>query len=317
MSIASRPYHDTHDLHKIQAATANWIASVGFCGYLHVGDLVLRLFNGMRRYDPREIVRLWEDTDGSLLGWGMIYPRWNSYDALLHPAHRGDDLEVQLLAWCEQTAFTWMRREGRFESPISLDVFVEDINRIMVLEQWGYRRGEQHHVIGLRSLDESIPDVSLPQGFTVRPIEGLHEVDKLIEAQNASFGWNWTLEDFLQVMQSPAYEVLEPFVIVAPGGRFTSFCYLMLDKRNKIGMFEDVGTHPDFQRRGLGRALLYAGLKRLKAQGMVTAYMPYNSSLEAASSLYGSVGFRVGFRHIQYIKTSPIGDLANNEVPIG
>jgi len=302
MAIASRPYNNRDDLHKIQAATADWIASAGFCGYLHVGDLALRLFNGMRRYNPHEIVRLWEAEDGSLLGWSIIYPRWNSYDALLHPAHRGDELEGQLLDGCEQAVLAWMQKEDRAESPISLDVFAEDVNRITALEQRGYVRGEQHHVIGVRSLDEPIPDVSLPQGFSVRPVEGLHEADKLIEAQNASFGWSWTLEDYLQVMQSPANELAEPLVIVAPDGRFASFCYLMLDEKNKIGMFEDVGTHPDFQRKGFGRALLYAGLGRLKAQGMVTTYMPYNSSLEAASALYNLVGFRVGYRHIQYTR---------------
>ena len=300
--ITSRPYVSRDDLHKIQAATAEWIASAGFMGYLHVGDIALRLFNGMRRYQPQEIVRLWEDADGSLLGWAMVYPRWNSYEALLHPVWRGGELEIQLLDWCESETFAWMQREGHAHEAISVEVFAEDTARITLLEKCDYVRGEQHHVIGARLLDKPIPAVSPPDGFSIRSMTGLWETDKLIAVQNATFGWAWTPETYRPVMESPAFQAEHQLVVVAPDGRFVAFCYLMLDTRNKIGLFEDVGTHPDFQRRGLGRALLLDGMRRMAAQGMVTAFVPYVLRADAAAALYASVGFQVRYRHFLYTK---------------
>jgi mycothiol synthase len=107
------------------------------------------------------------------------------------------------------------------------------------------------------------------------------------------------------VMQSPAFQFEQQLVVVAPDGRFAAFCYLMLDVKNKIGMFEDVGTHPAFQRRGLGRALLLHGLGRMAARGMQTAFVPYVLRLDAAPALYASVGFQVRYRHFLYTKNSP------------
>jgi GNAT superfamily N-acetyltransferase len=254
----------------------------------------------MRPYQPSEIVRLWEDADDNLLGWVFVYPPWCSFDALLHPAHRGGDLEGDLLDWGEQETAGWMRREGHEDRPIRLEVFEGDTIRLALLKQRGYARVEPDIVIGVRSLNEPIPDATLPDGFSIRLIEDAREADKLVEAMNASFGWSWTAEEFRQVMQSPGYPV--QLVVVAPDGRFASFCYLMLDAVNKIGMFEDVGTHPDFQRKGLGRALLYEGMKRMKVSGMDTPFVPHLASDEAPSRLYTSVGFNVQYTVYHYAR---------------
>ncbi|MEO8611907.1 MAG: GNAT family N-acetyltransferase [Chloroflexota bacterium] len=305
MFFKPRAYAGVDDLRKIQAATASWIASVGFMSYLHVEDIALRLFNGMRRYKPTEIVRLWEDSDSSLLGWAMLYPRWNSYEALLNPAFRGSELESQLLDWCEAETAVWIEREGCAVEGISVEVFAEDSPRIALLEKRGYARGEQHHVIGARYLDDPIPDVPLPDGFSIRPMAGLQETEKLIAVQNATFGWSWTPETYRPVLESPAFQAEQQLVVVAPDGQFGAFCYLMLDTHNKIGMFEDVGTHPDFQRRGLGRALLLDGFRHMAARGMQTAFVPYVLRADAAVALYASAGFQVRYRHYLYRKKSP------------
>jgi ribosomal protein S18 acetylase RimI-like enzyme len=196
-----------------------------------------------------------------------------------------------------------MQKEGRSETPIHVEVCTENTTRVVLLEQRGFIRGEQlDDVIGMRSLTEPIPAVTLPEGFSIRPIEGLREAEKIVATQNASFGWSWTPEDYRRVMQSPGYQAENQLVVVAPEGHFVSFCYLMFDEWNKIGMIEDVGTHPDFQRKGLARALLYDGMKRMQAKGMVSVFIPYFAADAGASGLYTSVGFRVQYRNYIYTK---------------
>jgi GNAT superfamily N-acetyltransferase len=299
----SRPYVGVEDLRALQAATAKWIAEAGFSGYLHIEDVAYRLFNGMRRYDPRNIIRLWEDE--KLLGWAMVYPRWNSYEALLHPAFRSGVLAEEILDWAEKETLLWLQKEGKGSESFSVNVFEGDSARIALLEKRSYVRGEQHGIIAVRSLDEVLPDVELPAGFTARPLAGEHEVDKLVEAMNAAFDWTWKPDDFRDFMQSPGYNVQQQMVVVAADGRFAAFCYLMLDKRNALGMVEDVGTHPAFRRMGLGRALLFAGMRQMKAAGMDTALVPYGMELSAAPLLYQSAGFKPLYNIFSYDKTSP------------
>jgi ribosomal protein S18 acetylase RimI-like enzyme len=61
---------------------------------------------------------------------------------------------------------------------------------------------------------------------------------------------------------------------------------------NKVGLFEPVGTHPDFQRKGLGKALLTEALRRMKAEGMETAIVSTYVDSPAANRIYESVGFK-------------------------
>jgi len=70
----------------------------------------------------------------------------------------------------------------------------------------------------------------------------------------------------------------------------------------KIGHFEPVGTHPDFQRKGLGKSLLFEGLRRLKSEGMDAADVCTNHDNDAAIRLYESVGFQIDKRLLTYKK---------------
>jgi ribosomal protein S18 acetylase RimI-like enzyme len=57
-------------------------------------------------------------------------------------------------------------------------------------------------------------------------------------------------------------------------------------------LFEPVGTHPDFQRKGLGKAVMVEGMRRMKAAGMRRAVVGFDPNNAAAFALYTSMGFR-------------------------
>jgi len=67
---------------------------------------------------------------------------------------------------------------------------------------------------------------------------------------------------------------------------------LWFDPINAVGLFEPVGTHPDFQAKGLGKAVMAEGLRRMKVAGMRTAIVGFDPSNAAALALYTSMGFR-------------------------
>jgi mycothiol synthase len=74
------------------------------------------------------------------------------------------------------------------------------------------------------------------------------------------------------------------------------------DELTKVGHFEPVGTHPDFQRRGLGKSMLLEAMRRLKSEEMTEADVCTNYDNEAAIGLYESVGFRMSKKLLVFSK---------------
>src|SRR5438477_8374105 len=100
----------------------------------------------------------------------------------------------------------------------------------------------------------------------------------------------------------PGYTPELDLVALTADGTFASYCICWLDPVNKIGEFEPVGTRPAFRGKGLGKAVMLEGLRRLKAFGMQTAIVCSLGSNEASKGLYASVGFRTYNKSYAYSK---------------
>lgn len=75
------------------------------------------------------------------------------------------------------------------------------------------------------------------------------------------------------------------------GGEYASFCTVWFDALTRTGAFEPVGTAPDHQQRGLGKAVMIAGLQQLERLGATIAFV--SSFSPHALALYSSVGFNL------------------------
>lgn len=62
-------------------------------------------------------------------------------------------------------------------------------------------------------------------------------------------------------------------VTIAPDGRFASFTQVWVDEVNKSISFEPIGTHSDFRRRGIGKAMMVNVLKRMQAEHCIQVPM--------------------------------------------
>jgi ribosomal protein S18 acetylase RimI-like enzyme len=101
-------------------------------------------------------------------------------------------------------------------------------------------------------------------------------------------------------MRMPGYECDLDLVAVAPDGTFGAFCMCWVDPVNMSGEFEPVGTRPAFRRKGMARAVLHEGLRRMKARGCTTALVWCEGDNQATQRLYESVGFRQAKRDYDY-----------------
>lgn len=202
--------------------------------------------------------------------------------------HSGSKLEPELLAWAE-TRLDALRQEpgGGFYTL----VHEQDATRIALLERHGYTRGDPWLYMR-RSLAEPLPEAQLPPGFSVRSVTDESEAEARAAVLAAPFEAPPRPERYRRFMQSPGYNPDLDLVAVAPDGRFGAFALCWLDRINAVGQFEPVGTHPDFQRMGLARAVLLEGLWRMRLQGARSAIVIVGQAEQAARALYASVGLK-------------------------
>jgi len=106
-----------------------------------------------------------------------------------------------------------------------------------------------------------------------------------------------------EVMEKPGYDPDREIIAVAPDGRVAAYTVYWTDERNRLGHFEPVGTHRDFRRLGLARAVMAAALARMRSAGMRSASVNHNEDNAGAGRLYESLGFEVKHRTYGYRST--------------
>lgn len=271
----------------------------------HPGDISHFLSNGLRGRDPRQHVFFTEDCAGQInaLVWVQT-PRSPGFEVMIHPNQRGGSFEAQVVGWAENAAIALACAENADAKAIATEIADSDHARKSVLRQLGYEpEAEPFMMFTTRSLEMPIPESVLPEGFSIRPVAGEHEVVLLSDVHNGAFNGKWQPEEYLKVMRSPAYDIERELVVVAPDGRFAAFTVLWFDAISRSALFEPVGCHPDFQRKGLTRALMYEGMRQMVAQGMKTAVVAHLTDNPASSGLYASLGFTPKRAITSYTKT--------------
>ncbi len=170
--------------------------------------------------------------------------------------------------------------------------FTGDAARIAALSARGYRQTERGLVVYGQPVPDPAPQPALPDGYTIRAVRGVAEVEPRVAVQRAAFESTWmTAERHDRVRNSPTYRPELDIVVVAPDGEFAAFALLWFDEANQMGVFEPLGVAPAYQRLGLGRAIMAEGLRRLAAAGARVACVETGLDHQPARRLYEATGF--------------------------
>lgn len=92
------------------------------------------------------------------------------------------------------------------------------------------------------------------------------------------------------------------------GGRMIAYNWLKVEDApgpDRNGEIYVLGVHPDFAGRGLGKALMTAGLERLAERGCRSADLYVDASNTGAVHLYRSLGFTTDLTDVQYSRPAP------------
>lgn len=243
----------------------------------------------MAEVDERLVGYCW------IRSWALADGTWVLYHNIqLLPAWRGVGIGQALLDWAEDVlAFAAAHRPRGTDAQLRADVYSTEAHTRARLEEAGYEIAQTTLEMALDTLDD-LPALSLPRGFRLHT-PALDEARSVYFAMDAAFEDEWgytskTDDDFDNLMDSPATD-LTLWRCVRQVDEIAGV--VISEAAPPLGLIQELSVGKLWRRRGLGRALLLAGLSALREHGLTQARI-YTDADDpfGARRLYESVGFR-------------------------
>lgn len=258
------------------------------CRWEYAEHLVNPLYVERGEESWEKFIRIWENEDKIV---GIVHPE-DTYNTFLQirPGYR--ELEPEMLDWAVEAI---AKSTDNNKRKLVIWANESDEYRQKLLKKRGYEKGEECNYLNKIELNGDF-DSGLPSGYKFRSMDEEISFIKRYNVINKAFHpevdfVNEVPDSFMKMVQAPMYRPDLDLIIEDEEGNFVSSCVIWFDEENQIGMFEPVGTHPDYTRKGLGKVLLEEGLRRLKELGAETAYVEAYGTDRCA--FYQSVGFKV------------------------
>jgi len=287
--METRSYEGLLDLQAMLDLLSDGCKTDNGTHYVHRGDLQWWLFY---TDTPQEVwqsnIRLWMEKD-QLEGWALLSKDEQAFDVFVASHLRGSSCEDEMLAWAVENM-------SDLEICQTIWVAENDEVRIRWLEANGFHLVQEQTIYFKRSLSGPLDGPPLPQGFSIRSSRGEEDARLRAVCSHAAFGSKKPFEEYwprtLRFMRSPVYVPEHELLVIAPSGEVAAYCIIWTDELTKVGHFEPVGTHPNYQRKGLGKSLLFEALRRLKSEGMSEADICTGYTNLPAIGLYELIGFQ-------------------------
>jgi mycothiol synthase len=235
-----------------------------------------------------EVTFLWETADGQLAA--MLHPIFKGEPYLhIHPEFRSAELENEMLA-CAEQHLHMTDSAGRRTLYALADE--DDDLRAKVFEARGYTYRDKPVYRWRRDLDAPLPEVRVAPGYKIRSMGNAREYESRAWASWRAFhpdepdegfdGGDW----YANLQSAPLYRRDLDIVAEAPNGEIAAFSTIWYDDVTRSAVCVLVGTAPEHQRRGLGKAVITEGLRRLQQMGGTRAFA--NGFDPPANALYRS-----------------------------
>jgi ribosomal protein S18 acetylase RimI-like enzyme len=188
------------------------------------------------------------------------------------------------------------RAEREGAEAIEVTVWEEDRPMVAALAERGFEVSATYGQELVRELVDPLPPPARPAGFAMRWLEpGLDA--SYVELHRAAWmrngvpsSYTHEMHDFVVTMPDFRRELVP--IVSAPDGTLAAYCIAWLDPRTRTVEIEPLGTHPEFRRLGLGRAIVNEVFRRSaehRASLVMVWGVPEN---DAAFHLYTSAGMR-------------------------
>ena len=236
-----------------------------------------------------KFIRIWEEA-GGIVGIAHKEDTCNAY-LQIRPGYR--NIEKKMVKWVEANIYEITETETGDKRKTVIWLNESDSYRKNLLADIGFEKGDTGNYLNIQKLDKEYrPDLS--EGYSFLSMDqGLDLLKRYKVIYKSFHPESDELQEvpghFLKMIKAPMYRPDLDIVVADIDGSFASSCIIWYDEELNIGMFEPVGTHPDYLRKGLGRAVLIEGLRRLKEMGAERAFVEAYG--DKKYDFYKSVGF--------------------------
>ena len=145
---------------------------------------------------------------------------------------------------------------------------------------------------------DKAPETVLPKGFSVRSFQLDQDEEALTELQNLSFGENWGFSPNTVEQISARVRLVrgmpEGILFIIDNGRHAAYNWTFISHGDKqsTGFISMTGVHPDYRGKGLGTAIVTAGIEYLKSKNVDSVELEVDSENAPARELYLKLGFK-------------------------
>jgi GNAT superfamily N-acetyltransferase len=210
----------------------------------------------------------------------LFSPDWYSLDVFVHPKLRGTPLGESIWLKAEQISISQHLKAGR-QKLCTLWIAENDDWTVGHLEGRGFRPTEEFMHVMVHPLTGPVGKPVLPDGYEIRPARDRSEAGMRARSQHAAFESSLPIDVYIdryaRFMGSPGYPAGFDIMVIPPHESkqhleisSAAFTITWPDPVNRVGLFEPVGVHPDYHRRGLGdrRVAALAGLRYGECDGV-------------------------------------------------
>jgi len=269
------------DLPELLATVGGARASSDPHAFLHTGGLQWLL-----RRLGRETFGVFRWVDGDALAGFTVED--DGY-VMIQAASPSLDQHLALLDQAESQ----LRRRG--QAAIEVSVWDGDRELLAALEPRGYKlSGTYGHEL-VRELADEPSAPRLPAGFSMGWLEPQLD-DAYVELHRASWSTKapstYDRRLHASVTAMPDFERELVPIIAAPDGTLAAYCIAWFDPRTQTVEIEPLGTHPDYRRLGLARAIVQEVLRRSAARNAKSVMVWGAHRNDVAIHLYESAGIR-------------------------
>ncbi len=176
-------------------------------------------------------------------------------------------------------------------------------------ESFGFSRERVLLQLSTKTVEEglAVPNVNTPSGVSIRTYQPGDEV-RWREINNAAFSWhpeqgNQTTQDYARIVGNPSFDPASVFFAVQ-NGEVVGFHHTKIHTDHPSGLTMGevyvIGVDPQVHSRGLGTALMIAGMRHLVDSGVDAIELYVESDNDSARHMYSKLGFVNEIRHISY-----------------